>query len=362
MNNFKRLKKGSKVAIVSLSSGILGENFIEHEIVLAEKRFKEFGLTPVYMPNSKKGMKFLSEHPEARAADLKTAFADDSIGAIVCAIGGNDTYKTIPYLMKDEEFINLVKTKPKIFMGFSDTTTNHLMFQKLGLNTFYGPAYLTDFAELDKEMLPYTKNSINYLFNPKKNYKIMPSEIWYDDRTDFSANAVGTARIAHKEIKGYEVLQGNYKVRGKLLGGCIDVFGSLLGLREKDDVDTDAAKQIEEKYGILPTSDDWTDKIMFLETAENEMSPEFYKTLIKEFKNRHYFDNISGLIIGKPHDEKYYNEYKQILKEELAEYNFPILMNLNFGHAAPRTILPYGVVAELDAKNKAFKLIDSTID
>ena len=36
-----------------------------------------------------------------RAKDLKDAFLDDSIAGIICAIGGDDTYRLLPYLMED---------------------------------------------------------------------------------------------------------------------------------------------------------------------------------------------------------------------------------------------------------------------
>lgn len=133
----KALKKGDKVAIVSLSSGMLGEKFCSHNIEIGVKRLKEFGLEPVFMKNALKGIDYLKEHPEARAADLKEAFRDDSIKGIICAIGGDDTYRLLPYLMEDTEFIELVQKKPKLFTGFSDTTINHLMFYKLGLATYY---------------------------------------------------------------------------------------------------------------------------------------------------------------------------------------------------------------------------------
>ena len=74
-----RLKRGDKVAIVSLSSGILGESFVKHELNLGIKRMQEFGLVPVFMNNTLKGLDFISKHPEARADDLKQAFADDEI-------------------------------------------------------------------------------------------------------------------------------------------------------------------------------------------------------------------------------------------------------------------------------------------
>ena len=99
----KKLNKGDKVAIVSLSRGLLGMPFCKHELDIAIKRLEEFELVPVIMPNALKDMEFIQNHPEARASDLKQAFMDKDIKAIICAIGGDDTYKTIPYLMEDDE-------------------------------------------------------------------------------------------------------------------------------------------------------------------------------------------------------------------------------------------------------------------
>ena len=88
MKYAEKLKKGDKVAIVSLSSGMLGEEFCSHNIEIGVKRLKEYGLLPVFMPNARKGITYLKAHPEARAQDLKDAFFDDSIRGIICAIGG----------------------------------------------------------------------------------------------------------------------------------------------------------------------------------------------------------------------------------------------------------------------------------
>ena len=96
-----KLKEGDKVAIISLSNGALGEDFVKHEIGIGIKRLELLGLKPVIMPNSMMGIEYLKEHPEKRAEDLKLAFMDDEIKMIITAIGGDDTYKTIPYLMED---------------------------------------------------------------------------------------------------------------------------------------------------------------------------------------------------------------------------------------------------------------------
>ena len=43
MQYARKLRKGDKVAIVSLSSGMLGEEFCSHNIEIGVKRLKEYG-------------------------------------------------------------------------------------------------------------------------------------------------------------------------------------------------------------------------------------------------------------------------------------------------------------------------------
>lgn len=208
MQYARKLRKGDKVAIVSLSSGMLGEEFCSHNIEIGVKRLKEYGLEPVFMPNALKGIAYVKEHPEARAKDLKDAFFDNSIAGIICAIGGDDTYRLLPYLMEDAEFIRAVEEHPKLFTGFSDTTINHLMFYKLGLSTYYGPTFICDLGEISDEMLPYSKRAFESYLEGEDYKEIVASEIWYEERNDFSANAIGTDRIAHKEERGFELYTG----------------------------------------------------------------------------------------------------------------------------------------------------------
>ena len=342
----EKLKKGDKVAIVSLSRGVLGEKFAKHELDLGIKRLKEYGLDPVIMPNSLKGIEYLHDHPEERAEDLKSAFLDKSINAIICAIGGDDTYKTIPYLMEDEQFINAVKNNPKLFMGFSDTTNNHLMLNKLGLNTFYGQAFLPDIAELDNEMLPYTKEYFEKLFSDN-GFEIKSSPVWYIERTDFSEEALGTPRIKKEEVHGFETLNGSGKATGKLYGGCIEsLYDAFTGERYGDE------NKVYEKYNILPNLEEWKDKILFLETSEEKPTPDKLEQILLEFKNRDILKLVKGIIIGKPMDEAYYDEYKDVYKKVFSDIDTPVLYNINIGHAAPRCILPYNIETTVDYDEK----------
>ena len=56
--------------------------------------------------------------------------------------------------------------------------------------------------------------------------------------------------------------------------------------------------------------------------------------------------------MGKPIDEKYYDEYKDIYKKVFSDLDTPVLYNVNFGHSVPRCLLPYGAKTIVDYDNK----------
>ncbi len=82
------MKKVKTIGIVSLSSGILGEHFVQHEVKIGLERLEKLGIQVKFMGHACKGLKYISEHPEDRARDLLSAFQDDSIDMILCTIGG----------------------------------------------------------------------------------------------------------------------------------------------------------------------------------------------------------------------------------------------------------------------------------
>lgn len=67
------------------------------------------------------------------------------------------------------------------------------------------------------------------------------------------------------------------------------------------------------------------------------------------------FDVISSLLIGKLQNEIYYDEYKEILLDEIANKKLPIVYNVNVGHATPRCIIPFGVNARVDVEQQIIR-------
>lgn len=247
------------IAIVSLSSGTIGEDFVRHEVDIGIKRLNDFGITVTFMPHALKGIEYVKDHPAERATDLLQALNVPEIDMILCAIGGDDTYRLLPYLFEHNELVDAVSNK--VFLGFSDTTINHFMFHKVGMKTFYGQSFLSDVCELDKDMLPYTKKYFQELISTGTIKEVRPSDIWYEERTDYGIDQIGIPLKSHSD-HGFELLQGNPVFSGEILGGCIDsIYDFFNGDCHAD------MPLLCNKYRLFPDKEDWAGKILLLESS-----------------------------------------------------------------------------------------------
>ena len=133
---------------------------------------------------------------------------------------------------------------------------------------------------------------------------------------------------------------------GKLLGGCLDGF------------------PIYNATEVWPSLEEWKDKILFLETSEDKPYPDFITYYLRNLGAQGILNVAKGIIVGKPQDEKYYEEYKDVYRKVLKEFNrtdMPVLYNVNFGHSSPIGIIPYGIECELNVDNKKIILLESAV-
>lgn len=77
--------------------------------------------------------------------------------------------------------------------------------------------------------------------------------------------------------------------------------------------------------------------------------------MLKTLKQTGIFNVVSGVLIGKPMDEMYVEEYKQLLVEVIDNPSLPIVTNINVGHATPRCIIPFGVPATVDTNQQIIR-------
>ena len=335
-----QLKKGDKVAIVSLSWGGLGDKELIHKYYIAKERLeRDFGLEVVIMPHALKGSDFVYNHPELRAKDFMDAIKDKTIKAIFCAIGGSDSVRILPYMDYD-----VIRNNPKIFMGYSDTTVSHFVMNKAGVVSYYGPSIMCEFGEYVK-MIDYTENAVkNILFNNTDGYFVDSSDEWSNDSVGWQEENINIQRKMIPEEHHYEVLSGTGVVTGELLGGCLDVFPMIVG--------TD----------IWSKTDEWEGKILLLETSEDKPSPDYVLYYLRNLGAQGILNKINGIIVGKLKEEAFYEEYKEVYLTVLKEFNcegLPIIYNVNIGHAIPNGILPLGIKYEINIEEKTIRFLES---
>ena len=179
-------------------------------------------------------------------------------------------------------------------MGYSDTTVTHFMMNKAGVVSCYGPCVMVEFGEY-VQMFDYTENAVkNILFNDSKGYEIPSCEYWSDDFVPWSEENINHKKKTRPEEHHYEVLSGSGIIKGALLGGCIDVFPMIVGTE------------------IWPEPDEWKGKILLLETSEEKPEPNLVKYYLRNLGAQGILDRINGIVVGKPQDERFYEDYKEV--------------------------------------------------
>jgi len=337
-----RLKRGDKVATISLSWGGAGDKDILWRYNIGKNRLhEEFGLEVIEMPHTLSGTEFIYNHPEKRAEDLMLAFKDKSIKAIFSCIGGYESIRMLPFIDFD-----IIRNNPKILIGFSDTTITHMICLKAGITSFYGPSILAGFAE-NVKMFDYTKRWIDkVLFDSSIIGNVDSSPIWTSEYLPWEEKNKFIERNTQSN-NGYVLLQGKGIVKGHLMGGCIEVLEMIKGTE------------------LWPGNDLWDNSIIFFETSEDKPEPRYVEYWLRNYGSQGILQKVNGIIFGKPYDNLYYEEYKKVIlnviREELKLVHLPILYNMNFGHTSPIITIPYGAMAEINCEKKSFSILDASV-
>ncbi len=341
----KMLKEGDIVATISSSWG--GPSVFPERYQVGKKQLEDlFSVKVIESKYALKPADWLYRNPEARAEDLMSCFADDQINGIVSTIGGDESVRILPYID-----IDVIKSNPKVFMGYSDTTISHLICYKSGFTSFYGPSIMSGFAE-NGGIPKYLENSVRKsCFSSKPIGLIEPSTGWTVEKLDWGNQKNQNIKRKLSEPTGPEVIQGNGKISGHLLGGCVEVLEMVKG--------TD----------FFPNISEWSGAIMFLETSEETPDLDSFIRWIRNYGSIGIFNVINGIILGRPGGDipineidKYDKALKMVISEELGLTELPIIVQMDFGHTDPMFTIPYGIKAEIDCDNNKFSILESGVE
>jgi muramoyltetrapeptide carboxypeptidase len=284
------------------------------------------------MPNAARNDSWVSAPAEARAEDLHTAFLDDDVSVVLAAIGGNHSNQLLPHL----DF-GLIADHPKIFQGYSDNTVLHWAFLKRArLRTFYGPAFTLALAEYPR-VLDFTERYLRAAWFGDEPITFEAAPEWTEEILDFDHQVDLTRPRQLTRSDGWVTIHSG-TAEGPLIGGCLEsICWHLKG--------TD----------LWP---DFTGSILMLETSEEAPTPEAVDGYLTDLAQLGVFDNIAGLIVGRP--AFYSPEDTAALWALVADYavGVPVLANVDCGHTDPMLTLPLGGPVRLDSGGRTFSTVE----
>jgi muramoyltetrapeptide carboxypeptidase LdcA involved in peptidoglycan recycling len=338
------LKPGDTVAAVTLSWG--GPGAYPHRYQSGKAQLEAaLDVRVVEMAHTLAPPDFVRRHPAARAADLMAAFADSSINAVISTIGGDDSIRILPYVD-----LGVLRSNPKIFLGYSDSTVTHFLCQAAGIGSFYGPSIMAGFGENGGPFPSMLDSVLRTLCTPASPGRWAPSpEGWTAEHLAWTPeNQSRQRRLAPPEP--WRWLQGKGRHLGWLTGGCVEVVDFLRG------------------GAFWPPARDWAGAVLFLETSEDKPPPAALRQWLRSYAHLGILSRLAGIMLGRPGGGVPVSEWGAydealltVVVEEEGLTDLPIVTALNFGHTDPMAVLPYGRQIQLDCDQQTIVIMESCV-
>ena len=303
----------------------------------AQKVLQEKGFRTVCGPNAYAGDGIgISSSPENCGREVTEMLLSDATNGLISCGGGEMMCEILKYV----DFERIAQAKPKWFMGYSDNTNLVFLLTTLcDTAAIYGPCAasfgmepwheaIQDAYELLRGEKLESEGYSHYETNPDKDAE-HPLE-------PYACTVPRQIRAFHPKKgllpKGED---GELAFSGRLIGGCMDILATLCGT--KYDKVTDFA----EKY-----KDDGL--IWFLEACD--LSVFGIRRAVWQMKNAGWFRHVKGFLIGRPwagQEDRMGLDHIRAVTDLLAEYQVPVLLDVDIGHLPPMIPLISGSVAEV---------------
>lgn len=337
MIRYPSLSKPVKVGVTAPSSGLhLNQHsLLEEAVYRMEGRGYQFKIGQTCWTQ----YKAKSAPAKVRADELNYMLQDDSLQIIYPPWGGE-------LLLEILEFIDFGKITPKWILGYSDISVLLLAVTlKTGIATAHGP----NLIDLRGQTVDPTTAMWENALNLKWGEEIIqyPSEMYqlrweHDYVTEWVYHL--TEPTKWKTIKNTPI-----SIKGRLLGGCIDVIRHLVGTPFGD------IGQFQQKYiNNEPI-------IWYLENCQLGVT-DLRRTLV-QMKLAGWFNHCSGILFGRSAADETVNDYHvlDVYLELAEELNIPIAYDLDCGHMPPQLTLINGAYAEVKVYNNNGNMVKQVL-
>ncbi|HEU5161465.1 MAG TPA: LD-carboxypeptidase [Streptosporangiaceae bacterium] len=296
-----RLRPGDTVAVVAPSGPVdparlaagcatlrdLGLHVVVGEHVRARVTLAETEPVPP-------GWQALAGTDADRAADLRDAWCDPAVRAVLCARGGYGSTRVLDHLDWAALAGAMAAQGPKILHGSSDITALHVAFgRRLGVTTSFGPMVAAILADREPVSTEHARAAL------------------------FGAAA---------PVRGRRALAGGC-AEGVLTGGNLALLAALAGT-------PDAAEPA-------------TGRIAFLEDVAEP--PYRVDRMLGQLLRAGWFAGVAGIALGTWVDCGTPAELDAVFAARFGPLGVPVLAGLPVGHGAPQLTIELGARARLDA-------------
>jgi len=293
------LKKGDTIGLAA-PAGPIREDVLRQGLQL----LRDCGVKRVkHAPDICRRDNYLAGSDHRRLEELHDLWDDDEVKAILAVRGGYGCARLLNQLDFD-----LIRRKPKIFVGFSDLTILiNVIHHRTGLVTFHGPMLST----LARDGRPALESMLNEL----------------------SVHAQ-----ANVKIKGLEILRPG-QAQGPLIGGNLTCLAQLLA---------------------TPYEPAWAGAILLLE----DINEPAYRVdrLLTQLSLSGRLDLVAGVILGDflDSDSHSISDLDLVWQRtvEPTPGHVPVWGNFPVGHGCRNLILPVGRTVKMDSGAGTLRLIE----
>lgn len=306
----------------------------------AQKKFRELGHGIVLGPNCYEGKGIgISNTPQACGEELTGYYCSSENDILISCGGGELMCETLSYV----DFEKIAAAAPKWYMGFSDNTNMTFLLATLcDTASVYGPCAAAFGMEPWHQSLWDAYDILRGKKQTLMGYPMWEKEGTKDEEHPLEPYHVTEPRVLHSYVGEKKTCE--VQMKGRLLGGCMDCLVNLLG------TEFDKVAGFNETYGEEGI-------LWFLEACDlNVMA---IRRAIWQMKHAGWFSKVKGFLIGRPlvygQELMGLDQYHAAI-DLLAEYQVPVVMDVDLGHLPPMMPLVCGSMAEVEVKGNDIRL------
>ncbi len=282
----------------------------ETKIRKAMSNLESLGLKVVEGKYLREENGFIAGNDGERVEDIHSMFRRKDIDGIWCVRGGYGTTRMLEMLDYD-----LIRSHPKVFVGYSDITALHQAFYtQAGLVSFHGPVASSDFTDYSIEGIKAA------LFEGDYNYGIEPVTQPADDE------------------ESYEIIHSG-KATGRVVGGNLSLLSALCGTIYMPDL---------------------AGKIVFIEDV-GEASYRIDRMLVQLIQAAK-LKEAAGIVFGNftncgPEEGSTDQTVSEVILDHFSSLEIPVTKGYSIGHISNQATLAVGMMAELDADSGVIRFM-----